>query len=106
MFLQGVYAGVCTERWGESQIESQSMGPLTVWWAVVDSGFSWGLQTSVGAPGYNFIKYSQNLHEIDKNVVERGCVCQGCPQSAMVCMEGFPCMEPNCMMESVHRWGP
>ena len=42
--------------------------------AVADPGFSQGggANPQGGAPGYDFIKFSRKLHEIEKNLVTRG----------------------------------
>ena len=39
---------------------------------VADPGFSQGAPTPRGAPGYDFIKFSRKLHEIEKNLVAGG----------------------------------
>ena len=39
---------------------------------MADPGFSQGAPTPRGAPGYNFIKFSRKLHEIEKNLVAGG----------------------------------
>ena len=57
------------------------LAQLPVYLSVADPGFSrgGGRKPPGEAPGYDFIKFSRKLHEIEKYLVARGRARRGCP---------------------------
>ena len=57
--------------------------------AVADPGFprGGGTNSPVGAPTYDFAKFSQKLHEIERIWAPRGGTCPSCPLRSATVLE-------------------